>query len=117
MNYPHTVLKEDIRVPTGTLQGADDWPGIFIRGDQTWTIVAVLRAFKKILEEKLISSEGHRSDLRVIQEQIDFFESCQVNDGKVASGAIVTNRHIEYERTPSEINQDSKDVWRGYRRD
>ncbi len=38
-----------LRVSTGPLQIGNDWPGVFIRGDDTNLVVGRLRAYQKLL--------------------------------------------------------------------
>ena len=41
------------RVPTGAMQFEDDWPGLFLRGDDAIVVAFAIRR----LEEALVSSE------------------------------------------------------------
>jgi hypothetical protein len=36
-------IASDERVPTGALQFGDDWPGVFIRGDEAMAYASIVR--------------------------------------------------------------------------
>ncbi len=40
------------RIPTGAMQFQDDWPGLFIRGDDAITLLSELRLLEQLLTEK-----------------------------------------------------------------
>jgi len=58
-----------MRLETGVVQAEGDWPGIFIRGDQSGDFIAMLNALKG-LDDRLAS----RAD-----EMIAFFKSCEAD--------------------------------------
>jgi hypothetical protein len=47
-----TVPSEPERVPTGAVQFNDDWPGLFIRGDDALTLMLELKDVLKTLAEQ-----------------------------------------------------------------
>ena len=47
-----TVPNELERVPTGAVQFNDDWPGLFIRGDEAFALMLELKEALKTLEEQ-----------------------------------------------------------------
>lgn len=70
-----TVEGDLKRLPTGPLRlkTTDDWPGIFIRGDETWLYVGMLKDYKRRLEE--LGEPTHYIDARIA-----LFDSCMVDD-------------------------------------
>jgi hypothetical protein len=39
-------------IPTGALQFKDDWPGLFIRGDEAFAFMLELKQILKVLEKQ-----------------------------------------------------------------
>jgi len=57
------------RVESGVMQFGDDWPGIFIRGDEAMGRASLLRRISKSLP----ALEGE-----ALKKFADFLESCRV---------------------------------------
>lgn len=68
--HPGTVA----RVETGVVQFGDDWPGVFIRGDNALTVAHMLREALKLIPqtEWLV-----RSQLKGLHDDL---QSCSVGD-------------------------------------
>lgn len=64
------------RVETGRYQFGDDWPGVFIRGDEALNFAGKLRAFSRL------SVAAQRI---VLAELIDLLGSCEVIDAATDS--------------------------------
>ena len=74
MNVTKEIQKipGDKRVSTGPLQVGGDWPGIFIRGDETDGIVQLLLFLKR--EAKYVPAHW------AVDEVIELLRSCYVED-------------------------------------
>ena len=69
------------RTETGQLQFADDWPGIFIRGDDALCYASVLkRLFAKAEKQAKASPETFEAnDWIKLQNLAVLLDSCRVN--------------------------------------
>ena len=65
-----------MRVGTGPYQFGDDWPGVFIRGDEALNLAAKLRAFGRL------RPEARRI---ILDELIELLVSCEVSDAAADS--------------------------------
>lgn len=61
-----------MRIHTGAVQFGDDWPGVFIRGDNALY-------YAKILKE-LLASQPKTINNAVLGDLVDVLSSCQVTD-------------------------------------
>lgn len=60
------------RIPTGAIRFQDDWPGLFIRGDQAVILGAKIRNLDKELEgHTSVIAESCLSELRKIADLIE----------------------------------------------
>ena len=76
---PHKVRRfpaEERRVETGPVMFGEDWPGLFLRGDDCFRYVSALR------ELVLDNAEGGYLTRRAVMGLIDMLESsnCKNND-------------------------------------
>jgi hypothetical protein len=68
------LANSELRMPTGPVAFGDDWPGIFIRGDECLGYVNALREVLK----KQISIGGNFARLQELANLAELFESCRV---------------------------------------
>lgn len=66
---------QDNRVETGTVQFGDDWPGVFIRGDNAGAMAMTLKSY---LDSQKDVHPLTMSNLRGLQ---GLLESCNVKGG------------------------------------
>jgi hypothetical protein len=60
------------RVETGAVQFGNDWPGLFIRGDDAFYLMITLRRLKELLGDDLRGEAGFR--LAELMEYADIVE-------------------------------------------
>lgn len=60
------------RIETGVVQFCDDWPGIFLRGDEALALAEDLRMSRNLNDDGM----SHR---RVVDRIIDLLRSCEVD--------------------------------------
>ena len=64
------------RVETGAVQFGDDWPGVFIRGDNA--LMAFAPALRAILK-----GEDNELDRMLAENLVRILETCAVGNGEV----------------------------------
>jgi hypothetical protein len=85
---------QEERVETGVVQFGDDWPGVFIRGDDAFNYANMLKAV-------LHSTEAGSIARVATKELIDLLESSNVNNQSKATpqtNDIQTQKRNENER-------------------
>jgi hypothetical protein len=73
MSVERTRIETSVRIPTGVLICGNDWPGVFIRGDEAITMATEIRAARQAIKE------GRRpTDQRIgcLEALLDMLESC-----------------------------------------
>lgn len=72
-------LDFDVRMPTGPLKFGDDWPGVFIRGD----------------EAQFFASAIENGDLSKLQMLAELLRSCRVaaRHGRQGTKSLVADPH------------------------
>jgi hypothetical protein len=65
------------RPETGAMSFGDDWPGVFIRGDNAFHFAIYLRMASKRLKESDSASDAFMSGY--LQSLAELLESCRVN--------------------------------------
>lgn len=60
------------RVETGAVQFGDDWPGLFLRGDDAFHLMLTLRQLKELLGDNLRGEAGFR--FAELMEYVDIVE-------------------------------------------
>jgi hypothetical protein len=69
----------EMRPATGAVQIGDDWPGIFIRGDEALAYASKLKFLISTLEARVHQlSEAEVAAWARVQELADLLESCRV---------------------------------------
>lgn len=63
------ICPEMTRVDTGPIRFGDDWPGVFIRGDESLNFAHKLRAFHKL---------SSAAQIVVLADLVELLESCKV---------------------------------------
>lgn len=71
-------MSDSKRPETGPMRFGDDWPGIFIRGDQAFGIAMVL--------EQLVGSAVIGSDNLLLKDTVETLRSCVMVDGREPEG-------------------------------
>jgi|HubBroStandDraft_1064217.scaffolds.fasta_scaffold14080_7 hypothetical protein len=77
------LADRELRMPTGAVAFGDDWPGIFVRGDEC---IGYAHALLEVLKEH-IATESNIAHLQELAELAELIESCRV----VGSRRAVTN--------------------------
>ena len=72
---PIVKIENEARVPTGGLQIGNDWPGVFIRGDEAIGLAAAIDAAQC---SDILPCNGPAAAL--LQRVIDLLKSCAVTD-------------------------------------
>jgi len=79
------TIKDFIRPESGPMQFENDWPGIFIRGDNAGYIIFQLRLLKQDIQKA--EAKGAEFDFfakNTIDEVIEYFNSAIVGSPKYA---------------------------------
>lgn len=66
------------RIETGPVQFGEDWPGVFIRGDNAMGFAAALRMHIMLVEK--FKSDGSPLTLSVMRSLLTLLESCNVRN-------------------------------------
>ena len=53
-----TRIETDVRVPTGVVQFGEDWPGVFIRGDEALALAQMLSLLPELGLSKKYTDDG-----------------------------------------------------------
>ena len=75
MNEIRKLPGVEDRVETGPVQFGDDWPWIFIRGDNCFAYRMALAGLR--------DETNNPFDVALVQSLIDLFDGCNVNTGLV----------------------------------
>jgi len=76
------------RVQTGKMQSEDDWPGVFIRGDDALGFAAIIRQLLAVeaFRDLLLHSPAIRDCRHHLHELAALLESCRAKRSQRAPG-------------------------------
>jgi hypothetical protein len=74
MNNHQKILLDDVRPETGPMQFGDDWPGVFIRGDDAIGYASALRR----AVEKLAEVDSPSVNAARLADLVELLGSCRV---------------------------------------